>query len=75
MTTEKQTTTKKKAPTHNIYPTGADGKLDYTKGGVGFAHSKGGGVNFIINGQRWTSFPAKPKAAQQSEQPAEGEGA
>jgi hypothetical protein len=74
MTTNTETNeTKKKGarPSHEIFPVGADGKPNY-KAKVGYwQHSKGGGGNFTMNGQRYVLFPVKA----QVQPAAEGVGA
>ena len=72
MTTTTETQQTKKAPPSDvIFPVGADGKPDYKARTAAWSHSKGGGKNFTINGQRYVMFPKKAKV-----QPAgEGKGA
>ena len=70
MTTETKETTKKKGakPTDEIFPVGADGKPNYSGRIAAWSHSKGGGKNFSIGGQRYVLFPVRQKpAAQQGE--------
>ena len=63
--TETNQATKKAPPSDVIFPVGADGKPNYTGRIAAWSHSKGGGKNFTIGGQRYVMFPNKPKAATQ----------
>ena len=53
-----------KAPTHILYLTDKDenGKSYYTRIGAGWAHRKGGGINFTLDG-RLVAFPAPEQSA------------
>jgi hypothetical protein len=68
MTRQTETTKKKQIPAFYIFDTvGSDGKKESKRVGAAFAHKKGTGYSFLINGKRYAAFPPKAKAAVQTE--------
>ena len=64
MTTENQTTREKQVPAFYIFETiEAGGKKENKRIGAAFAHKKGNGYSFLINGKRYAAFPPKAKPA------------
>ena len=64
MTTQTETTKEKQIPAFYIFDTvEADGKKENKRVGAAFAHKKGNGYSFLINGKRYAAFPPKPKTA------------
>jgi len=71
MTTQTKTTKEKQLPAFYIFDTvESDGKKENKRVGAAFAHSKGNGFNFIINGKRYSAFPPKAQTTGQPAQPA-----
>ena len=71
MTTQTETTKEKQLPAFYIFNTvDIDGRKENKRVGAAFAHSKGNGFNFIINGKRYSAFPPKAQATGQRAQPA-----
>jgi hypothetical protein len=65
MTTDKETKTAKQVPAFYLFDTvEQEGKKELKRIGAAFAHRKGYGFNFIINGKRYTAFPPKIKSAE-----------
>lgn len=77
MTTQTETTKDKPIPAFYIFDTvETDGKKENKRVGAAFAHKKGTGFNFLINGKRYAAFPPKPKtAATVQPEATEGKGA
>ena len=83
MTTQTETTKEKQIPAFYIFDTvETNGQKENKRVGAAFAHKKGNGYSFLINGKRYAAFPPKVKTAAQpaqaepSVQPAaEGKGA
>lgn len=75
MTTPTETTKEKQVPAFYIFDTvETDGKKENKRIGAAFAHKKGNGYSFLINGKRYAAFPPKAKpAAEASEATATGE--
>jgi len=70
MTTPTETTKEKQIPAFYIFDTvEADGKKENKRVGAAFAHKKGNGYSFLINGKRYAAFPPKPKTAAETVQP------
>jgi hypothetical protein len=62
MTTQETVPAKKGSkPTHEIFDVDANGKPIYKTRVGAWAHSKGGGFNFTIDGKRRVMFPVKAK--------------
>ena len=75
MTTQTETTKEKQAVAFYIFDTvETDGKKENKRVGAAFAHKKGTGYSFLINGKRYAASPPKPKAAAATVQPAAIEG-
>jgi hypothetical protein len=75
MTTQTETTKEKQIPAFYIFDTvESGGKRENKRVGAAFAHKKGTGYSFLINGKRYAAFPPKPKATVQPEA-TEGKGA
>ena len=77
MTTPTEPTREKQIPAFYIFDTvESNGKKENKRVGAAFAHKKGTGYSFLINGKRYAAFPPKLKTAAETVQPAtEGEGA
>ncbi|HEV2349293.1 MAG TPA: hypothetical protein VG028_05535 [Terriglobia bacterium] len=78
MTPQTETTKEKQIPAFYIFDTlESDGKKENKRVGAAFAHKKGTGYSFLINGKRYAAFPPKPKAVAATVQPeaTEGKGA
>jgi hypothetical protein len=78
MTTQTETTKEKQIPAFYIFDTvETGGKKENKRVGAAFAHKKGTGYSFLINGKRYAAFPPKVKTAAQPAQPeaTEGKGA
>lgn len=78
MTTPTETTKEKQIPAFYIFDTvESDGKKENKRVGAAFAHKKGNGYSFLINGKRYAAFPPKAKTTAEIVQPeaTEGEGA
>jgi hypothetical protein len=78
MTTQTETTKEKQIPAFYIFDTiESNGMKENKRVGAAFAHKKGTGYSFLINGKRYAAFPPKPKAAAAAVQPeaTEGKGA
>ena len=70
MTTQTETTKEKQKPAFYIFDTvESNGKKENKRVGAAFAHKKGTGFSFLINGKRYAAFPPKQKAAVQPAQP------
>jgi hypothetical protein len=70
MTTPTETTKEKQIPAFYIFDTvESDGKKDSKRVGAAFAHKKGTGYSFLINGKRYAAFPPKVKTAAEAVQP------
>lgn len=68
MSTKVQATKTKQIPAFYLFDTvEADGKKELKRIGAAFAHKKGNGFNFIVNGMRFTAFRPKPKSAEKQE--------
>jgi hypothetical protein len=68
MTTQTETTKEKQIPAFYIFDTvETDGKKENKRVGAAFAHKKGNGYSFLINGKRYAAFPPKAKTAQPAE--------
>jgi hypothetical protein len=68
MTTQTETTKEKQIPAFYIFDTvESDGKKENKRVGAAYAHKKGTGYSFLINGKRYAAFPPKPKAPVQPE--------
>ena len=66
MTTQTETTKEKQIPAFYIFDTvESDGKKENKRVGAAFAHKKGTGYSFLINGKRYAAFAPKAKAAVQ----------
>ena len=67
MTTQTETTKKEKQPVafYIFDAVEADGKKENKRVGAAFAHKKGNGYSFLINGKRYAAFPPKVKTAEQ----------
>ena len=75
ITTPTETTKEKQVPAFYLFDTvETDGKKENKRVGAAFAHKKGKGYNFLINGKRYAAFPPKAKTAEQPAQPAVTEG-
>ena len=71
MTTQTETTKEKQPVAFYIFDTvEADGKKESKRVGAAFAHKKGKGYSFLINGKRYAAFPPKAKTAEQPVAPA-----
>ena len=78
MTTQTETTKDKQIPAFYIFDTvESGGKKENKRVGAAFAHKKGTGYSFLINGKRYAAFPPRVKTAAASVQPeaTEGKGA
>jgi len=78
MTTQTETTKEKQIPAFYIFDTvESSGKKESKRVGAAFAHKKGTGYSFLINGKRYATFPPKVKTAAETVQPeaTEGKGA
>lgn len=78
MTTQTETTREKQVPAFYIFETvEAGGKKENKRIGAAFAHKKGNGYSFLINGKRYAAFPPKAKPAGETAATTvtEGEGA
>ena len=78
MTTQTETTKEKQIPAFYIFDTvESGGKKENKRVGAAFAHKKGTGYSFLINGKRYAAFPPKTKTAAETVQPEAtgGEGA
>jgi len=65
MTTQTETTKEKQAPAFYIFNSvESEGKKESKRVGAAFAHKKGNGYTFLINGKRYAAFPPKPKTAE-----------
>ena len=70
MTTPTETTKEKQIPPFYIFDTvESDGKKENKRVGAAFAHKKGTGYSFLINGKRYAAFPPKAKPAAETVQP------
>ena len=75
MTTPTETAKEKQLPAFYIFDTvESDGKKENKRVGAAFAHKKGTGYSFLINGKRYAAFPPKVKTAAESVQPEATEG-
>lgn len=62
MTTQIETTTEKQIPAFYIFDTvEIEGRRESKRVGAAFAHKKGSGYSFLINGKRYSAFPPKVK--------------
>ena len=78
MTTQTETTKERQIPAFYIFDTvESGGKKENKRVGAAFAHKKGTGLSFLINGKRYAAFPPKAKTAAATVQPeaTEGKGA
>ena len=78
MTTQTETTKEKQIPAFYIFDTvDSGGKKKSKRVGAAFAHKKGTGYSFLINGKRYAAFPPKVKTAIETVQPeaTQGKGA
>ena len=78
MTTPTETTKEKQIPAFYIFDTvESGGKKENKRVGAAFAHKKGTGYSFLINGKRYAAFPPKMKTAAETVQPeaTQGKGA
>jgi hypothetical protein len=78
MTTENQTTKEKQVPNFYIFEAIEGGEKKNKIVGSIYLHKSGGGQSILLNGKRYAAFAPKAKPAAQAEQsvqPAEGEGA
>ena len=78
MTTQTETTKEKQIPAFYIFDTvESNGKKENKRVGAAFAHKKGNGYSFLINGKRYAAFPPKAKTAAATVQleASEGKGA
>jgi hypothetical protein len=76
MTTQTETTREKQPVAFYIFDTvETDGKKENKRVGAAFAHKKGTGYSFLINGKRYAAFPPKAKTAVQPEATATTQGA
>lgn len=78
MTTQTETTKEKQIPAFYIFDTvESDGKKENKRVGAAFAHKKGNGYSFLLNGKRYAAFPPKAKTAAPTAEPeaTSGEGA
>lgn len=67
MTTQTETTKEKQPVAFYIFDTvEADGKKESKRVGAAFAHKKGNGYSFLINGKRYAAFPPKVKTASEA---------
>jgi hypothetical protein len=67
MTTQTETTKEKQIPAFYIFDTfETDGKKENKRVGAAFAHKKGTGFSFLINGKRYAAFQPKVKTAAQA---------
>ena len=70
MTTPTEPTKEKQIPAFYIFDTvESDGKKENKRVGAAFAHKKGTGYSFLINGKRYPAFPPKAKPAAETVQP------
>jgi hypothetical protein len=70
MTTQTETTKEKQIPAFYIFDTvESGGKKENKRVGAAFAHKKGTGYSFLINGKRYAAFPPKAKTASDTVQP------
>lgn len=70
MTTQTETTKKKVIPAFYIFDiVESGGKKENKRVGAAFAHKKGNGYSFLINGKRYAAFPPKVKTAAATVQP------
>ena len=70
MTTQTETTREKQPVAFYIFDTvETDGKKENKRVGAAFAHKKGTGYSFLINGKRYAAFPPKVKTAAATVQP------
>jgi len=75
MTTQTETTKEKQIPAFYIFDTiESGGRKENKRVGAAFAHKKGTGYSFLINGKRYAAFPPKVKTVSETVQP-EGKGA
>jgi hypothetical protein len=78
MTAQTETTKEKQIPAFYIFDTiESGGKKENKRVGAAFAHKKGTGYSFLINGKRYAAFPPKVKTPTETVQPqaTEGKGA
>lgn len=70
MTTQTETTKEKQIPAFYIFDTvESGGKKENKRVGAAFAHKKGTGYSFLINGKRYAAFPPKVKTPGAAPQP------
>ena len=70
-----QKTKTKQIPAFYIFDTvESGGKKENKRVGAAFAHKKGNGYSFLINGKRYAAFPPKAKTAAATVQPEASEG-
>ena len=70
MTTQTETAKEKQLPAFYIFDTvETDGKKQNKRVGAAFAHRKGAGYSFLINGKRYAAFPPKVKTTAATVQP------
>lgn len=69
MTTQTGTTKEKQIPAFYIFDTvETNGEKENKRVGAAFAHKKGNGYSFLINGKRYAAFPPKVKTAGEAPQ-------
>lgn len=61
-TTEKSTAEKQENKTPDFYIFAKDEEGNSQRIGAAFKHAKGNGFNILIDKQRYSAFPPKPKA-------------
>ncbi len=70
MTTQSETAKEKQIPAFYIFDTvETGGKKENKRVGAAFAHKKGTGYSFLINGKRYAAFPPKVKTTTATVQP------